>query len=38
MTDLQTVETKAKDFYKDYPFYAGMIVGAIVALVIRHFI
>lgn len=40
MTDLQTVETKAKAFYKDYPFYAGIVVGVILAyvvpFVVRH--
>lgn len=39
--DVQKVETdaaKVAAWYKAYPFYAGCIAGAIVALLVRHFI
>lgn len=34
----ETAEVKVKAWYKSYPFYAGFIVGAVVALLVRHFI
>jgi hypothetical protein len=39
-TPVQKVEADlaaAKAWYKSKPLYAGMIIGAIVALVTRHF-
>jgi hypothetical protein len=38
---IQTVETdaaKVKAWYKEYPFYAGLVAGAILALIVRHFV
>jgi hypothetical protein len=30
--------TKVKAWWKEFPVYGGMIAGAILALVVRHFI
>jgi len=35
---LDTDAGKVKAWWKEYPFYAGLVVGAIVALVVRHFL
>jgi hypothetical protein len=29
---------KVKAWYKAYPFYAGLVVGAIATVIIRHFL
>jgi hypothetical protein len=39
--EVQKVETDiaaVKAWWKEFPVYAGMIAGAIIALVVRHFI
>lgn len=35
---IETDIAKVKAWYKSYPFYAGCVVGAVVALLVRHFL
>lgn len=37
-SEVQSDIAKVKAWWKEFPVYGGMIAGAIIALVVRHFI
>lgn len=37
-SDVKGAIEKVKVWYKDYPFYVGIVAGALAALVVRHFL